>query len=182
MEETTGAPSSFAALSPRRLRASSRDGGGVVNRPPSPLTMLLSRHTRRREVYCGARAAAARALSLARRSQPRARNRLSQQPVGRRQPSACWRPSRGAEGSGVSSRDEILASNFAGRRATTSVCRLAAELSQLDTKCDVIITGGGAFAALAAKRRRDNIPIVFTVEATRSRSGLSQASLDRAAT
>src|SRR5215207_957735 len=34
MEETTGAPSSFAALSPRRLRASSRDGGGVVNRPP----------------------------------------------------------------------------------------------------------------------------------------------------
>ena len=49
MEETTGAPSSFAALSPRRLRASSRDGGGVVNRPPSPLTMLLSRHTRRRE-------------------------------------------------------------------------------------------------------------------------------------
>ena len=42
MEETTGAPSSFAALSPRRLRASSRDGGGVVNRPPSPLTILLS--------------------------------------------------------------------------------------------------------------------------------------------
>ena len=47
MEETAGAPSSFAALSPRRLRASSRDRGGVVNRPPSPLTMLLSRHTRR---------------------------------------------------------------------------------------------------------------------------------------
>src|SRR4051794_3627405 len=46
MEETAGAPSSFAALSPRRLRASSRDGGGVVNRPPSSLTMLLSRHTR----------------------------------------------------------------------------------------------------------------------------------------
>src|SRR4051794_33638829 len=53
MEETTGAPSSFAALSPRRLRASSRDGGGVVNRPPSPLTMLLSRHTRRREFIAG---------------------------------------------------------------------------------------------------------------------------------
>jgi putative tryptophan/tyrosine transport system substrate-binding protein len=28
---------------------SSRDGSGVVNRPPSPLNMLLSRHTRRRE-------------------------------------------------------------------------------------------------------------------------------------
>src|SRR3954465_11687747 len=59
MEETTGAPSSFAALSPRRLRASSRDGGGVVNRPPSSLTMLLSRHTRRREVVAGVSAAAA---------------------------------------------------------------------------------------------------------------------------
>src|SRR5829696_8462862 len=59
MEETTGAPSSFAALSRRRLRASSRDGGGVVNRPPSPLTMLLSRHTRRREVLAGLGAAAA---------------------------------------------------------------------------------------------------------------------------
>src|SRR4029077_15377818 len=33
----------------RRLRASSRDGSGVVNRPRSPLNMLLSRHTRRRE-------------------------------------------------------------------------------------------------------------------------------------
>ena len=31
----------------KRLGAASRDGGGVVNRPPSPLTMLLSRHTRR---------------------------------------------------------------------------------------------------------------------------------------
>src|SRR5215212_1745260 len=39
-----------AALSPRRLRASSRDGVGVVNRPPSPLTMLLSRLSRRRDV------------------------------------------------------------------------------------------------------------------------------------
>src|SRR5262245_38102377 len=32
-------------------RASGRDGGGVMNRPPSPLTMRFSRHTmRRREV------------------------------------------------------------------------------------------------------------------------------------
>jgi putative tryptophan/tyrosine transport system substrate-binding protein len=45
---TTGAPSSFAVYRPRRLRASSRDGGDGVNRPPSTLTMLLSRHTRRR--------------------------------------------------------------------------------------------------------------------------------------
>src|SRR4029450_5704407 len=49
MEEATGAPSSFADWDPRRLRASGRDGGSIVNRPPSSLTMLLSRHTRRRE-------------------------------------------------------------------------------------------------------------------------------------
>src|SRR5262249_8874450 len=48
MEEATGAPSSFADSNPKRLRASGRDGGDVVNRPPSPLTMLLSRHTKRR--------------------------------------------------------------------------------------------------------------------------------------
>src|SRR4030088_1234483 len=49
MEEATGAPSSLAVCDPRRLRASSRDGGVVVNQPPSPLTMLFSRHTRRRQ-------------------------------------------------------------------------------------------------------------------------------------
>src|SRR5262249_53403468 len=57
MEEATGAPSSFADWDPSRLRASGRDGGAVMTRPPSPLTMLLSRHTRRREVItlvCGA--------------------------------------------------------------------------------------------------------------------------------
>src|SRR4029434_2754113 len=48
MEEATGAPSSFADWDPRRLRASGRNGGGIVNRPPSSLTMLLSRPTRPR--------------------------------------------------------------------------------------------------------------------------------------
>src|SRR3954468_20764677 len=51
MEETTGAPGSLAVCLPRRLRASGRDGGGVVNRPPSSFSMLLSRHTRRREFF-----------------------------------------------------------------------------------------------------------------------------------
>src|SRR2546426_6103392 len=49
MEEATGAPSSFADWDPKRLRASGRDGGAVMTQPPSPLTMLFSRHTRRRE-------------------------------------------------------------------------------------------------------------------------------------
>jgi hypothetical protein len=37
------------AEGPKRLRASGRDGGSVMTQPPSPLTMLLSRHTKRRE-------------------------------------------------------------------------------------------------------------------------------------
>src|SRR2546426_4909553 len=49
MEEATGAPSSFAVWDPKRLRASGRDEETVMTEPPSPLRMLLSRHTRRRE-------------------------------------------------------------------------------------------------------------------------------------
>src|SRR4029453_10969762 len=49
MEEATGAPSSFADWDPKRLRASGRDGETVMTESPSPLTMLLSRHTKRRE-------------------------------------------------------------------------------------------------------------------------------------
>jgi len=49
MEEATGAPSSFAVSDPKRLRASGRDGQTVMTEPPSPLRMLLSRHTKRRE-------------------------------------------------------------------------------------------------------------------------------------
>src|SRR5512132_1005978 len=60
MEEATGAPSSFAVWDPKRLRASGRDGETVMTEPPSPLRMLLSRHTRLREFIClfGAMAAA----------------------------------------------------------------------------------------------------------------------------
>ena len=50
MEEATGAPSSFADWDPRRLRASGRDGGwAMTTQHLSPFTMLLRRHTRRRE-------------------------------------------------------------------------------------------------------------------------------------
>ena len=49
MEEAIGAPSSLTDLDPKRLRASGRDGGGVMSPRPSPLTMLLARHTNRRE-------------------------------------------------------------------------------------------------------------------------------------
>src|SRR5262244_686935 len=49
MEEATGAPSSLAVSVPKRLRASGRDGETVMTEPPSPLRMLLSRHTQRRD-------------------------------------------------------------------------------------------------------------------------------------
>src|SRR5215469_2249963 len=49
MEEATGAPSSFTVSHPRRLRASGRDESRIMIRSSSPLTMLLSRHTRRRD-------------------------------------------------------------------------------------------------------------------------------------
>src|SRR5947209_9134866 len=49
MEEATGAPSSLADWDPKRLRASGRDGETVMTESPSPLTMLLSHHTKRRE-------------------------------------------------------------------------------------------------------------------------------------
>src|SRR5260370_10826045 len=49
MEEATGAPSSFGVSDPKRMRASSRDGETVMTEPPSPLRMLLSRHTKRRD-------------------------------------------------------------------------------------------------------------------------------------
>src|SRR5262249_5818891 len=50
MEEATGAPSSLTDWGPKRLRASGREGGrAMTTQPLSALTMLLSRHTRRRE-------------------------------------------------------------------------------------------------------------------------------------
>src|SRR5712671_2554893 len=59
MEEATGAPSSFTVWDPKRLRASGRGGETVMTEPPSPLTMLLSRHTKRREFIAGLGSAAA---------------------------------------------------------------------------------------------------------------------------
>src|SRR6516162_1053925 len=59
MEEATGAPSSLADWDPRRRRASGRDGETVMTESPSPLTMLFSRHTRRRTFIAGLGSAAA---------------------------------------------------------------------------------------------------------------------------
>jgi mannose-6-phosphate isomerase-like protein (cupin superfamily) len=55
MEEATGAPSSLTDWNPKRLRASGRDGETVMTEPPSPLRMLLSRHTKRIVVKPGSK-------------------------------------------------------------------------------------------------------------------------------
>jgi putative tryptophan/tyrosine transport system substrate-binding protein len=159
MEEATGAPSSSTVYDPRRLRASGRDGGGVMNRPPSPLTMLLSRHTRRREFIAGLGGAAV--WPLAAGAQQAAVPLIGFLDWPSPQPKAGY---IGAFRQGLAENGYVEGRNVAieFRWANTQSWRmpdLAAELVQ--HQVTVIVAVNASSAARAAKAATSTIPIVF---------------------
>src|SRR5438128_1811802 len=176
MEEATGAPSSIAVWEPKRLRASGRDRGAVMTRPPSPLTMLFSRHTKRREFitllgWAVAWPLAARAQQPA---MPVVGVLRADTPVAGASAVAAFRKalSEMAFVEGL-----ILAIEFRwGQNDRDRMSELAADL--IRRKVDVIATPESAVGALAAKALTTTIPIIFATSGDPVQLGLV-ASLNR---
>src|SRR5262245_43181798 len=165
MEEATGAPSSVAVCYPKRLRASGRDGGAVMTWPPSPLTMLLSRHTKRREFITLIGGAAAWPLA-ARAQQPPVIGFLH---VGSAKPFAHLVAAlrRGMQETG---HGEVAIEFRWAEGNYDRLPGLAADL--VGRRVALIVSGGGESAAIAAKSATATIPIVFNVGSDPVKSGL----------
>jgi putative tryptophan/tyrosine transport system substrate-binding protein len=132
------------------------DGGGVVNRPPSPLTMLLSRHTRRREFISLLGVAAA--WASASRAQQSAMPVIGFLHQGSREPSALSNAFRkGLSQAGVAAG----AVTIEDRAADGHYDRLPALAAELVNLRPVVIVANYLPAALAAKSATQTIPIVF---------------------
>jgi putative tryptophan/tyrosine transport system substrate-binding protein len=175
MEEATGAPSSLAVCYPKRLRASGRDKETVMTEPPSPLTMLFSRHTRRRE-FITLLGGAAAAWPVAGRAQ---------QPT---MPVVGSLISYSLDQSGLrllsAFRDGLKEAGYEDgrnvaieyRSAEGHYDRLPALARDLVSRRSTVIAAvGGSPAALAAKVATMSIPIVFQVGVDPVEAGSSRA-------
>src|SRR5262249_19137712 len=159
MEEATGAPSSFAVWDPKRLRASGRDGETVMTEPPSPLRMLLSRHTKRREFITLVGGAAATWPLAASAQQPAKQPLIGMLVPGTRATHGQWFAAlvdRLRELGWIEGRTVAFEYRFAEGR-TDRAAEIVAEFVRM--KVDLIATSA-ADVTLAAKQVTSAIPIV----------------------
>src|SRR6516165_6853990 len=173
MEEATGAPSSLADWDPKRGRASGRGGETVMTESPSPLTMLFSRHTKRRTFIAGLGSAAA--WPLAARAQQADRVRRigvlvpgdENDPVYKSRVTAFTQTL--ADLGWADGRNARVDLRWAGPDINR-IRAFAKELVSLQP--DIIVTIGSTAATVALQAQTRTIPIVFTNVADPVASGL----------
>src|SRR5260221_11777770 len=163
MEEATGAPSSLAVSDPKRLRASGRDGETVMTEPPSPLRMLLSRHTKRRD-FIALLGGAAAAGPLAPPAQEAERMRR----IGVLVPAAAddpvFQPRVGAFLQGLAVLDWSIGRNVRVdvRWATTDVAEVRRHAAELVALAPDVILAYGTTTLGPLRQVSRTVPTVFT--------------------